>query len=53
MANFMAKWSDKYPGQSGHIHVSLQDLDGKSLFSLKKTSCLKSYITSWVVYRGI
>ena len=36
IANFMAKWSDKYPGQSGHIHVSLQDLDGKSLFSSKK-----------------
>ena len=35
MANFMAKWSDKYPGQSGHIHTSLQDLEGKSLFSSK------------------
>ena len=33
MANFMAKWSDKYPGQSGHIHTSLQDLEGKSLFA--------------------
>ena len=36
MANFMAKWSDKYPGQSGHIHTSLQDLEGKSLFVLAK-----------------
>ena len=36
MANFMAKWSDQYPGQSGHIHTSLQDLEGKSLFSSKK-----------------
>ena len=25
MATFMAKWSEKYPGQSGHIHVSLLD----------------------------
>ena len=25
MATFMAKWSGKYPGQSGHIHVSLRD----------------------------
>lgn len=25
MATFMAKWSEKFPGQSGHIHVSLQD----------------------------
>ncbi|MEX1368904.1 MAG: glutamine synthetase [Nannocystaceae bacterium] len=25
MATFMAKWSNDYPGQSGHIHVSLVD----------------------------
>ncbi len=25
MATFMAKWSASLPGQSGHIHVSLQD----------------------------
>jgi glutamine synthetase len=24
MATFMAKWSNDYPGQSGHIHLSLQ-----------------------------
>ena len=24
MATFMAKWSSDYPGQSGHIHISLQ-----------------------------
>ena len=24
MGTFMAKWSDDYPGQSGHIHVSLE-----------------------------
>ena len=28
MATFMAKWSNQYPGQSGHIHVSLESLDG-------------------------
>ncbi len=27
MANFMAKWSELYPGQSGHIHISLLDTD--------------------------
>jgi glutamine synthetase len=32
MATFMAKWSPDYPGQSGHIHVSLRTLDGKSVF---------------------
>lgn len=32
MATFMAKWSPDYPGQSGHIHVSVKDHKGKSLF---------------------
>ena len=33
MATFMAKWSNQYPGQSGHIHVSLRDKKtGKSAF---------------------
>lgn len=33
MATFMAKWSNDYPGQSGHIHVSLVDPeDGRSRF---------------------
>ena len=32
MATFMAKWSPDYPGQSGHIHISAQDLNGKPLF---------------------
>jgi len=27
MATFMAKWSNQYPGQSGHIHISLGDAD--------------------------
>ena len=32
MATFMAKWSGDQPGQSGHIHISLQSKDGKSAF---------------------
>jgi glutamine synthetase len=32
MATFMAKWSEEFPGQSGHIHLSLKDHKGKSLF---------------------
>jgi glutamine synthetase len=32
MACFMAKWSPDYPGQSGHIHISLQNPDGSSAF---------------------
>jgi len=32
MATFMAKWSSDWPGQSGHIHISLTDKSGKALF---------------------
>ena len=33
MATFMAKWSNKYPGQSGHIHISMRKIsDGSSAF---------------------
>ena len=32
MATFMAKWSPDWPGQSGHLHVSLAGKDGKSVF---------------------
>jgi glutamine synthetase len=33
MATFMAKWSNEWPGQSGHIHLSLKDkASGSPLF---------------------
>jgi glutamine synthetase len=32
MATFMAKWSPKWPGQSGHIHLSLRNDDGSAAF---------------------
>ena len=32
MATFMAKWSRDWPGQSGHLHMSLKDRDGQSAF---------------------
>ncbi len=32
MATFMAKWSEKQAGQSGHIHLSLKDAQGNSVF---------------------
>ena len=35
MATFMAKWSEKYPGQSGHIHCSLVDLKEEPVFSIE------------------
>ena len=33
MATFMAKWSNDYPGQSGHLHISLcETATGKNAF---------------------
>jgi glutamine synthetase len=32
MATFMSRWSPDWPGQGGHVHVSLQDLEGTPLF---------------------
>ena len=32
MATFMAKWSNSVPGQSGHLHISLRTLEGRSVF---------------------
>jgi glutamine synthetase len=32
MVTFMAKWSRDWPGQSGHIHISLKSKGGKSAF---------------------
>ena len=32
MLTFMAKWSNAYPGQSGHLHLSLRDANGASAF---------------------
>ena len=32
MATFMAKWSARLPGQSGHLHISVARKDGSSAF---------------------
>lgn len=32
MGTFMAKWSNQYPGQSGHLHLSLTDEAGTNIF---------------------
>lgn len=32
MASFMAKWSHDWPGQSGHLHISLKDKKGNPVF---------------------
>jgi glutamine synthetase len=41
MATFMAKWSKDWPGQSGHIHMSLKGRSGESIFhDAAKTHCM-------------
>lgn len=42
LANFMAKWSMDYPGQSGHLHLSLYDIEtGKPVFfDAGKPACM-------------
>ncbi|VAW82151.1 glutamine synthetase family protein [hydrothermal vent metagenome] len=32
LATFMAKWSPDWPGQSGHIHISLKDNENNPVF---------------------
>jgi glutamine synthetase len=32
MATFMARWSKSYPGQSGHLHMSLRNRHGEPVF---------------------
>ena len=32
MATFMAKWSPEWPGQSGHVHMSLKNAQGDNAF---------------------
>lgn len=49
MACFMAKWSSSYPGQSGHIHISLQNTDGSSAFYDKSKANGMSDVMRWFI----
>jgi len=49
MASFMAKWSSSYPGQSGHIHISLQKKDGSSAFYDKSKEHGMSDVMRWFI----
>ena len=41
VATFMAKWSELYPGQSGHIHTSLWDLNDRPIFGSESEENLR------------
>lgn len=49
MATFMAKWSADYPGQSGHLHISLQNNDGSSAFYDEKKDHNISDAMRWFI----
>ena len=49
MATFMAKWSMDWPGQSGHIHMSLRDATGKPVFHDPKGPHGMSEAMRWFV----
>ncbi len=49
LASFMAKWSPDYPGQSGHIHISLQKKNKTSLFYDKNANENMSKEMRWFI----
>ena len=49
MATFMAKWSMDWPGQSGHIHMSLRDQAGKPVFHKADAPHGMSDVMRWFV----
>lgn len=52
LATFMAKWNTSLPGQSGHLHLSLEDDSGKNLFFDEKrrsgTELLQHFVAGQV-----
>ena len=50
MATFMAKWSNDYPGQSGHIHVSMRRRDDQrsAFFDPSKPHQMSDEMTRFV-----
>jgi glutamine synthetase len=49
MLTFMAKWSNSYPGQSGHLHLSLKDKTGKPIFHEAGNAANMSDTMRWFV----
>ena len=50
MPTFMAKWSNDYPGQSGHVHVSLFDRGGKENRFHADDATMRHFIAGQVKY---
>ncbi len=48
MPSFMAKWSQRYPGCSGHIHQSLSDGKANLFFDAKSPRRMSRLFESWL-----
>ncbi len=48
LPTFMAKWSEKYPGQSGHLHVSLATEDGSAFHDASNRGHMSETMTQFV-----
>lgn len=47
LATFMARWSGTAPGNSGHVHISLSDCDGRPMFAADASgwnACARHFI---------
>ncbi len=51
MPSFMAKWSQKYPGCSGHIHQSLSDGKSNLFFDAKNQRSMSKLFESYLPAR--
>jgi glutamine synthetase len=49
MATFMAKWSEDWPGQSGHLHMSLTNKHGDHIFFDEHNPHNMSDLQRWFV----
>jgi glutamine synthetase len=49
MLTFMAKWSNAYPGQSGHLHLSLRGRDGRPAFHDSTKPHAMSDVMRWFI----
>lgn len=49
MATFMAKWSPDWPGQSGHLHLSMRDKTGAAVFYDPSSSDNISDVMRWFI----
>lgn len=57
MPTFMARWNEKLPGSSGHVHVSLTDASGRNQFfdekdPLQMSEVMKSFLAGLIACAG-